>query len=394
MKTKLLFLSSLLLTGFAFGQAITINAADIPIPTAPFNLMDITTSNPATPTMGATQTWDYSSYSSSTMLTNDYVTETDPYFTNTGVDVYFNAFKNLTANLGYDISYELDFNANKVEDKGLYVYSQGYTVGNLTGNNADSITFPAQGYNSVPARTIMQFPYTLNSAWHSTSRRSVDFNLTVTAYGLNKTPGKQAYYFVENDSVAGAGTMRVYTANGPSIPYPVLMVRGQQYALDSFYLGGAPAPAPLLTAFGVTQGQKTGERNYYNFYKKGSFNYLLRLNYGTDATYTNLVSAYVSTDNITTSLDAPIASYSTIVYPNPTNGNRLNVQILGRETQLTHYMIIDMLGRTVQEGNPELNGNGNVSIVLDDNLVNGAYLVKIQGTNNEEVVKEKFDIIR
>lgn len=395
MKPLLTLLSSMMLASIAFGQtAISINAADMPVPSGAFNILHLT-SVPSNPAKGNNQNWYYGTLGGTPETTTNYIAETDPFFTSAGIDVYRDASKNLTPNLYYNISYELDFNANKVEQKGLYVYPQGYALTNFTGNSADSITFPTQGYLMPTARTFISFPFTANSAWHSTTQHSVDFNLSIAAYGFNKTPGKQRYSFVQHDSIVGWGKMTVYTPNGNSIPYDVLMMQSESYTVDSFYLGGSPAPAALLSGFGISQGQKMGATYAYNFYRKGSYGYLMRQFYGSDNTFSTMADAYISTDNITTTgIDDAKPLYSSLLYPNPTNGSQLNVQIMGKEWELTHFTIMDMMGRVVQEGTPDISGNGIARITLSETLANQPYIIQIKDPKNQEVVREKFELMR
>jgi Secretion system C-terminal sorting domain len=223
----------------------------------------------------------------------------------------------------------------------------------------------------------------------------VDFKLSVAAYGLNKTPGQHVFHLVENDTIVGWGKMTVYTPNGNSIPYDVLMLQSEFYALDSFYLGGSPAPTALLNTFGITQGQKTAANYAYNFHRKGSYNYLVRQYYADDNTFSTMSDAYIATDNVnTTGLDDAKPLYTSLLYPNPTNTSQLNVQIIGKEVQLSQYVVMDIMGRTVQEGSPEESGNGAYRLKLNDNIVNGSYLVKMLDKDNQPIVLEKFNLIR
>jgi hypothetical protein len=396
MKKKILLFSSLLFSWAAFSQtAITINSADMPIPTADYNVDKITSANPPQPTLGNNQNWDYSNYVGNSPLTVSYMPETDPFFTSAGIDVYINWIKNLTPDVGYEVSDELDFNANKVEYKGLYVYKQGYSLETFTGNGNDSITFASQGLIYPSGRTAIPFPCTVGSAWNTTtSRVAVDFKLTLTAYGLNKTPGQQVFRHTEKDSVVGWGKLSVHTQSGASIPYDVLMVRQEVYTIDSMYLGGAPAPTALLAGFGITQGQKTGLYYAYNFFRKGSWMYLMRRFYDIDATYTTLSDSYVNADNLSTVGVEEAVEYSSLVFPNPTNGSELKVEVMGKNIPFSQYVVTDMLGRKVQEGNAGENAISKMEIRLNDNLPNGTYFVTVLGLDNQTVITEKFDLIR
>ena len=390
-KTFTLIIVSLL-SVITYGQvAITLNSADIPVPTAPFNVDQITTTSPAAPTLGDNQTWDYSSNFGNTPLVNAYPAETDVFFTSAGIDVKFDGMKSLNSTMGYYVSTEYDFNTSGIYEAGANINLQGYSLSTVTGGASDSMIFPAQQYIFTTPKTLMTFPCTQNSSWHSVSSRHSNFNLTVAAYFLNHTPGVHAYTFFRNDTIVGWGKVTVYTAGGPSISYDVLMDKVEQFAVDSFYLNGSPAPAPLLTAFQVTQGQHTDVQYSYNFYRAGSFNYLLRFNYGLDNTYTNLAAAYVNTDNITTAVeDVKGNSYSTLVYPNPSNGNDINVKVIGQKISLTDYSIIDQLGNIVQQGTFDGQNTGSVNLSLKNNLANGQYVIRIKDKNKKEVVSEKI----
>jgi len=98
------------------------------------------------------------------------------------------------------------------------------------------------------------------------------------------------------------------------------MDRIEQYAIDSFFINGGPAPTVLLTSFGITQGQISGAQYAYNFYRKGTYAYLMRFFYGADKTFTTVSQAYVNTDDVLTGIGDPQQpSYTTLVFPNPSN---------------------------------------------------------------------------
>ncbi|MBL7729499.1 MAG: hypothetical protein JNM68_17515, partial [Dinghuibacter sp.] len=114
----------------------------------------------------------------------------------------------------------------------------------------------------------------------SESRRVVNFNLNVAAYGLNNAPAQHVWTVYREEKIVGYGKIRVYHPDGPSQYYEVLKSEVTEYAIDSFYLYGKPAPDALLKAFGAEQAQKINIDNRVNFYRKGSFNYLFSLYLG------------------------------------------------------------------------------------------------------------------
>jgi hypothetical protein len=382
----------LFLKSLSFSQ-ITILASDIPVPPEIVNFDDISTSKPGQPSTGANQNWDYSAHFGNNPFSIYYPVETIPFYTNAGIDVYLASFKNLNSNLGYNIYNELDWNGTDVLDSGLDIPFQSYSLGAYTGNPSDSLVFPAQQYILSTPRILMHFPMTANSSWHSNSQRVTNFTLTVGALGLNKIPGQQKYTLVRNDSIVGWGKLSVYTPNGPSIRYDVLMDRIEQYAVDSFFIAGGPAPTVLLTSFGITQGQISGLQYAYNFYRKGSYAYLMRMFYGTDKTYSTISQAFVSTDDVLTGVNNTGANtYSSLIFPNPSNGHEINVQLNGKVVKSATYSLYDLTGRTVQHGTPAMQGNGFMQIKLQSTLSNGNYLLRLFDESQHEIISEKITV--
>lgn len=399
MKSLFTLTFSLFISMFAISQTpITLNSINVPIPNGGYTFSEITEKNPPPPLVGNNQTWNYSSFTSLDTFDSFYIKEEDPFYTSEGVDVYQLGFKLLNQQLGYNVFFEYDFNENGVEDKGVYIDQQVYSLQQLTGNAADNITFPLQGYILNNPRKIMEFPMTAGSSWESSSNYSTSFTLKVAAFGLNDVPARHAYRTVRRDTIVGWGKMSVYTPNGPSISYDVLMNRSVQFSVDSFYLNGAPAPAALLNAFSVTQGQISGLSHAYNFYRAGAFNYLARFFYGTDATFSNLSNSFVTMEDLT-----PITSstqefgketYATILFPNPSNGQEINLLLMGKEINQINYTVSDLSGRIVQSSeNYRLNDN-KLTIHLTNSIPSSLLILQVRDQKNNLIATEKLNIQR
>lgn len=386
----------LMLSSFMYAQ-ITITAADVPAPKAPFNMDDVTGLIP-NPTPSANFTWDYGNIFGNNPFTNNYYEETTPAFVAIGIDSYQPGFKSLTSglspNLGYNLDYEFDFNAEGADDAAQYIPAQNYSIGALTGNTKDTLYIPTQAYQWGTPRRIMQFPFTYQDSWFSLSVRQTNFNLTVTAFGLNKIPGTHLYAIVRQDTIAGWGKMRVYTPNGPSVYYDVLVDQITQFAIDSFYLGGSPAPPTILTPFGMTQGQITDVNNRLNVYRKGSFQYLFSTYYGANDHTVTPLGEFVNTDDLVTSTENPNKdNFSVLVYPNPCRGNDVNVKVYGLTTDLTDYQIMDVLGRTVSSGKIN-NSAGIINLSLPQTCNDGTYFIYLNDSNGKTIINEDFLIQR
>lgn len=399
MKTFFTLIFTWITLSYVIGQsAITLNSSNVPIPTGTFTFNEITTNNPPSPIIGNNQTWNYATYFNLDTFDTFFFEEEDPFYTSVGVDVYQPAFKLLNQELGYNLYSEFDFNENGVEDKGVYIDQQVYSLQQLTGNATDNITFPLQGYILNNPRKVMKFPMTNGTSWESTSNFSTNFTIKVTAFGLNNAPARHAYRTERKDTIVGYGKMSVYTPNGPSISYDVLMDKSVQYSVDSFYLNGAPAPAVLLNAFSVAQGQISGLSHTYNFYRVGSFNYLARFFYGTDATFTNLVSAFVTMEDLTTATSSlqelGKESYATVLFPNPSNGQEINLLLIGKVMDQVNYQITDLAGRMVQSKVNHKLDNNIMTIYLENNISTGIYMLLVKDINNKVIATEKITIQR
>lgn len=381
-------------TLLAFGQTpFTITSGNFPeYSTQNFNGPNNFNGNKIIPV--ADGDWDLSSYNGPEIAVNDYQVETIPFYTQAGIDVYLSDFKNLNANLGYLLDYEIDFNLAGVFEKGIYVPQQAYTLGALTGNPLDSLTIPNQGAILSSGRQTMKFPATHTSSWSSQSRRVVDFNLSVTALGLNKTPCQHVFTVFRTDSIAGWGKLRVYANGSASVPYDVLIHKSAQYTVDSFFVGGAPAPPALLTAFGITQGQQTGLSFRYNAFREGLSTPLSILLFPNN-NYLTPSALYFDTDNLLTSAveNPENLGYSTLLFPNPSSADFLNLQISGNIPALSHYEILDMQGRIVQSGATAPNAT-NLQLELNQQLSNGTYLLRILDDKKQTAITEQFVLSR
>ncbi len=391
---KLLLLALLPVASLSYGQ-ITISATDMPVPTGSVNIQDM--SNPGMPTSpipGTNIMWYYADFNGAD-YTEDYATETDTFFTNVGVDVNYFTYKSIVggaASFSYDVYSELDFTTTGVTEKGRFIGYQPNDLSFFTGNTGDSLVIPEQKSLATQTVQTMKFPLTIGTAWHSVSRQVTDFTLTLSPL-YDHTPSQHVYYIHRDDTVAGWGKMRVYTASGASAWYDVLMDKISYHTVDSFYMGGSPAPDVILSSFGISQGQHTDSTDRYEFYRKGSYNYLAQFNYYDDNTYTNLGDAYYNTDDLTPSgVDAiNNAAYSTVLYPNPVTGAEMNFKVMGGKAHIAKYIITDVAGMVV------MNAAGDNTAALHVNttdLATGSYILNVFNDKNERIAEEQFNVTK
>ena len=275
----------------------------------------------------------------------EYFDVTDNYFKN-DCDAYSKATMSING-LGYMLNYYYSTNENGFHENGIHIPAQAYSQGGVTGNPKDSIIFEEQKYILSKPRVILDFPVTKGYSHQSVSRRVAKFKINVPAFGLNYAPVQHVANVVREDTVTGWGKMRVYTPNGPSPSYDVLVLLSFQHQIDSFYLNGLPAPANLLTAFGQQQGQRTNVRNRLYYYRSNRSAPLLLANLNEQVTaFTGL---FFDAD----SLSAPssnaevVADIVTTLFPNPASDQLYyNLHGVDDANELS-YKIYDLSGKDV-----------------------------------------------
>jgi hypothetical protein len=388
MKKILLLISAVAITINATAQ-ITLTADNYPV-WGSWNLtqaMSQVSLNPAN-----NGTYDLTTTTAALVSPLEYQPETIPYFTDAGIDVFYASVQPLTSGVGYARYSEYDHNTLGLFEAGHDIYAQGYSLESFTGSNLDSLIIPAQRQLYANPRPFIKFPATAGDNWAFEMRVAVDFNLTVAGAGLNNVAGQHVFTVVGADSIVGWGQMRVPGFTGISDYFNVLIKKNTQYTIDSMYLGGQPAAAPIMSAFNMTQGQITGERNRY---------FVLRADYSTplaqfiypNSSFTNANAIYFDTYNLTGTgiADADMASEATLMYPNPVNGGELNLQVFNLNRQFVRYAIIDLQGRIVQEGGTTTNGG--LFTFATAGLTNGQYVLRLID-NQGEMLNERFNVQR
>jgi hypothetical protein len=225
-----------------------------------------------------------------------YYTEDDPFFANANMETARKTEKRFVPGFVYFYSSVLAFPGDAIYEAGIKVPQQSYPLTSFTGKATDHLDIPEQHYILDEPKKIIEFPLEQGSNWSSVSRRTTNFTLTVEAYGLKNVPAQHVWTVYREDKVVGHGKICVYHPDGPSRYYEVLKTEITEYAIDSFYLGGKPAPAALLKAFGAVQGQKITIDNRVNFYRKGHFSSLFSLYFGANALDGNAESIYADMD--------------------------------------------------------------------------------------------------
>ncbi len=284
----------------------------------------------------------------------------------------------------YNFSSALSYATNmfiKMDNSGILRLGQNkfnresISIGAFTGNTNDSLIFPAQTIAHTATATELAFPATMGSNWTSSYGANTQFNLTLTAYGLNNTPGERRSFFTYKDSVVGWGRMRVrnFRNNQLSAWIPVLQVREYVVTRDSFYLGGTQAPATLLFAFGLSQGQLT---NTYRmkYYRAGEQYPLVQAEYD-DASFAG-TPTQAEANMMRLPNAAAVTSVAGLdavrVFPNPVQNGVLHIEGYAN-AGVVQYALFTVTGQVLQAG--ELPASG--ALTLPAGLSAGTYQLRL-----------------
>lgn len=230
---------------------------------------------------------------------------------------------------------------------------QAKSLGPLTGNGVDSLIFPVQANSYGTARLrILKFPATMGTVWVDSVVKNLDFNITVTAAGLNSAPGIQKQRHLSVDSVVGWGQMRVpIVGKTKSVWIKVLQVHHVDVAVDSFFLNNAPAPQAVLTLIGATQGQSNTVARTY-FYRENATRPLIELIHTTAQHNSKAGTFYIHAVDLeeATAVQNVLPSTSIHLYPNPVTGSNLKVDFPASASGEWAYEIFNIAGQQVLSG--------------------------------------------
>jgi hypothetical protein len=217
--------------------------------------------------LGANQTWDYSSVVSTGLSTY-------PNYDATDSTAYPNAYSFTRDDLyvfGAPVeTYRFDALDNSGRyTSSLYIKEFILPLGGVTGGASDQIKVLRQRSIYTGRMDYIQFPVQATSNWTGTKTYNNQFELTVAAYNLTQTPGALKASETQQREVVGYGSLILPDENGSPMPaVNALLIEVTRTVVDSIFLGGAPAPTALLNAFGLVQGS-VRVNTFYVFYAPG-----------------------------------------------------------------------------------------------------------------------------
>lgn len=326
------------------------------------------------PARGPNQSWDFSMINPSKILVQNNKPASSPDF--------LQAYRYSTSELSIqqfdartDFYWALD--ASGYYPYGREVYDTAYSLQSLTGNPADTFFIPADIEIYDGFTRLIEFPANYGDSNVSRSVETTNFMLSIQNFGLNKTPGQVRRILEEQRKVAGWGTLVIPDENGnPSGPIPVLMIKAYFKSVDSIYVGGAPAPPALLSAFGTSQGVTVYDTAYV-FYTENFASWVASA-FG-DPGQINTVRYRPAAARTISLEEQNIAALD--LYPNPIRrGSHL---MINTEETISNVQLVNTTGALVWE--QQLSDTGKPGLTLPSQVEPGMYILQAFGASGKRL---------
>lgn len=233
-----------------------------------------------------------------------------------------------------------------------------YTIGRIVGEAKLPLQVLTGGANDTLfyLETVMpyqepayyyRFPINYGDSWGYDISVQPNFEVTVAAFGLNRTPAGQIITSVSRDSVVGYGTLILPHPDGTgTVSAEVLLMREELTQTFEYLLAGQPAPQAMLDLLGVTQGSET-KRISYTFMAKG----LSSRVFGIFLSEDSIIERAGVADDIrffeeTSNTFERTQLVETLLFPNPSQGT-FHVQFDKPDNQEWTFDVINSLGQII-----------------------------------------------
>jgi hypothetical protein len=374
--------------------AIKVTESNTPVLQGVIHYEDVSLNNVTVPKTGNNVKWDYSGLIGDSALRHSYILNIDPGFATTKTTIADTGVSELlTSDNSFkaDDIYDEDINGLYLE--GSYVKQQKLKLYNYFNDTNDKIIVPEQQvYFRI---NQVNFPSTAGSAYKLTATRTLHFLWTVDTLKYKNDSSTKVTTYIVSDTVAGWGTLRIPTPTGASSPYRVLLVKRESTAIDSFFVQHKVPKAIYLKAFGLEEGQKSTDYKE-TFYRAGSANPLMVIDFGKDGSYTSPVSVRYSTDSIKEQSGIEQKDFQPadfVIFPNPAPSGIVNISFT-KETSLPWTLIL-----TNAEGkiiiSQKIRESGKILMPINlGNAVPGLYFAGVIDENGRRLTSGKLDISR
>lgn len=265
-----------------------------------------------------------------------------------------------------------------------------YSITGITGGASDELRFVGGNYLHSGNYDLLSFPFEYGDSWVMEYQMVMPFELTVAGFGLNSTPGQQVRNFTETREVVGQGSFIIPDEFGePSLPIPGYLIRSVLSAIDSVYLAGSPAPAPLMGAFGLTQGAVASD-SFYVAYVPGLGTPLMSMTInGDQGGFIDYRPSGAALGQDPTSVNE-FGQATVEIYPNPaTAGQMLNIRAnIGQP--VAAVQLFSVSGQKVHEVALNSEVISGAAFVVPANLEAGIYFVNLLNSKGTSIGQNKI----
>lgn len=267
-----------------------------------------------------------------------------------------------------------------------------YPIGAISGGPNDSLKFVGKKAAFEGRLDFLQFPVTYEKEWTGSNIERINMELTIAAFGLNKTPGQFKRQETQHREVVGYGQLVIPQADGtPSAPTDALLIKVEESYVDSFFIAGAPAPLPLLNAFGLTQGVGIiTPSTRYLFYRPGFGSPILAIGFEKEQGIVFIEFRPQGTE-MTTSIEE-IRWAALKSFPNPVQAGRNIVIQTKNPAPIGYFKLSDLNGRVVYTQSFEAASNRQFSIQIPVNTSSGLYFYHVFGRDSEPIGRGKLHV--
>jgi len=333
--------------------------------------------NYKTPKGGTDQVWLYQDQSATFLADFNYYQASDAFFTNA---LHYEAARLELSAFGVPTDFYYRLDNNGYTEFAKEQHDSTMSLEDITGTPGDQVHFGPDKQLYTGQNSHIVFPLTYGKQWTDDYSRTTPFDITVSAYGLTNTPGYHKHIAKHENEVTGSGKLYMSYKQYTADTMEVLLVKNTITYVDSFYLGGNPAPDQLLSALGLQQGLTTTYTKY-TFFRKGYGDVLLELNSDFNTPGSSVTKMYCNVDGIKgINLSvSPIASdyTATKLYPNPASAHStIQVVLPSEANQPANYRMLDIQGKEVQSQIPFTQSGTQVSMNLPSKAQNGVYLLQ------------------
>lgn len=325
------------------------------------------------PSLGDAQVWNYSGITYNSTLIEEYLDVENPNFEGST-----NCIEQETVDVQglslTGISY-FEVNASGYFQTGITANEFKEYIGDAIpapyGSPNDSIIFEETDIVFAFPWEIVKFPSGYQDQWADTISWKADFVLKLALMGTEPTPGYYKQTAGVISEVVGQGTISLPNGTGTQ-DFDALLIKTEEFRIDSFYLGDQPAEPSLLNMIGMSQGQDT--RIYsYDFFIPQMKSYSLRLY--TNATYSEIIYSKFNPDfeEIYLGIENETSTFN--IYPNPVH------DVLNIETEQNNHNIeiLDINGKIILN---EISNNTSINI---SSFASGMYFIRLKGNNKTHI---------